>query len=214
MINATPSLAANRKGRINQSVCRWCYSKVPIDDLARESAKMGIKAMDLVAQEEWPAVKKYGLSLTVVPGPTSIPDGLNRKENHDAIEKKMATMIADAKAAGALSIILFSGNRKGMPDEQGIENTAIGLNRIKKMGEDTGVLIVMELLNSKVDHKDYMCDRTPWGVEVMKTRQLAYGETAVRHLPHANHGRRCHPHHPGQPPVHRPLPHGRRTRPA
>jgi hydroxypyruvate isomerase len=80
----------------------------------------------------------------------------------------MKTMLSDAKAAGAHSIIVFSGNRKGMADEEGLENTAIGLNRLKKMAEDTGVLIVMELLNSKVNHKDYMCDRTPWGVEVMK----------------------------------------------
>jgi hydroxypyruvate isomerase len=168
MINAIPSPAADRKGRINQSVCRWCYSKTPIDDLARESSRMGITSIDLVAQEEWPAVKKYGLNLTVVPGPTTIPDGLNRKENHDAIEKKMGPMIADAKAAGARSIIVFSGNRRGMSDQEGLENTVIGLNRIKKMGEDTGVLIVMELLNSKVDHKDYMCDHTAWGVAVMK----------------------------------------------
>ena len=157
-----------RKGRLNQSVCRWCYQKVPIEDLARESARLGIVAMDLVAQKEWEPVKKAGLRLTVVPGPTTIPDGLNRKENHDAIEEKMKTMIVDAKNAGAHSIIVFSGNRKGMSDEEGLENTAIGLNRIKKMAEDTGVLIVMELLNSKVNHKDYMCDRTPWGVEVMK----------------------------------------------
>ena len=134
-----PSPAADRKGRINQSVCRWCYSKTPIDDLARESSRMGITSIDLVAQEEWPAVKKYGLNLTVVPGPTTIPDGLNRKENHDAIEKKMGPMIADAKAAGARSIIVFSGNRRGMSDQEGLENTVIGLNRIKKMGEDTGV---------------------------------------------------------------------------
>jgi len=168
MMNASPSPAAESKGRINQSVCRWCYNKIPIDDLAREASKMGITSVDLVAQEEWPAVKKYGLNLTVVPGPTTIPDGLNRKENHDAIEKKMGPMITAAKAAGAHSIIVFSGNRRGMSDQEGLENTVLGLNRIKKMGEDTGVLIVMELLNSKVDHKDYMCDHTLWGVEVMK----------------------------------------------
>jgi hydroxypyruvate isomerase len=80
----------------------------------------------------------------------------------------MKTMITDAKAAGAKSIIVFSGNRKGMPDQEGLDNTVAGLNRIKKMGEDTGVLIVMELLNSKVNHKDYMCDHTAWGVEAVK----------------------------------------------
>jgi hydroxypyruvate isomerase len=168
LLAAQENKPAQRKGRLNQSVCRWCYQKVPIDDLARESAKLGIVAMDLVAQNEWETVRKHGLRLTVVPGPTTIPDGLNRKENHDRIEEKMKTMIVDAKNAGAHSIIVFSGNRKGMSDEEGLENTAIGLNRVKKMAEDTGVLIVMELLNSKVNHKDYMCDRTPWGVEVVK----------------------------------------------
>jgi hydroxypyruvate isomerase len=168
MFNVLPSRAADRKGRINQSVCRWCYGKISVDDLASNAAKMGITSVDLVAESDWPAVKKYGLNLTVVPGPCTITDGLNRKENHDAIEKKMGPMITAAKAAGARSIIVFSGNRRGMSDQEGAENTIIGLNRIKKMGEDTGVLIVMELLNSKVDHKDYMCDHTAWGVQVVK----------------------------------------------
>ncbi|HET8546669.1 MAG TPA: TIM barrel protein [Bryobacteraceae bacterium] len=157
-----------RKGRLKQSVCRWCYQKIPIEDLAREAARLGLVAMDLVPQSEWEPVRKNGLRLTVVPGPTTIPDGLNRKENHDQIETKMKTMIADAKTAGAHSIIVFSGNRRGMSDEEGLDNTVLGLNRLTKMAEDTGVLIVMELLNSKVNHKDYMCDHTPWGVEAIK----------------------------------------------
>lgn len=111
---------------------------------------------------------KAGLQLTIVPGPTTIPDGLNRKENHDAIEKKFRDLVDQAVAVKAHSIIVFSGNRKGMSDEEGLENTVIGLNRIKKYGEDKGLLTVMELLNSKVNHKDYMCDHTPWGVEAVK----------------------------------------------
>lgn len=155
-------------GRIQQSVCRWCYAKTPIEELAAASAKMGIVAMDLVAPAEWDAVRKAGLRLTVVPGPTSIPDGLNRKENHDAIEAKFPPMIEAAAKAKAHSIIVFSGNRKGMNDQEGAENCIIGLNRLKKYAEGSGVMIVMELLNSKVNHKDYMCDKTAWGVQVMK----------------------------------------------
>jgi hydroxypyruvate isomerase len=154
--------------RIKQSVCRWCYGKTPIEELAAAAAKMGIQAMDLVDPKEWDAVQKHGLTLTIVPGPTTIPDGLNRKENHDGIEERFKLAIERAAAVKAHSIIVFSGNRKGMKDEEGASNTIIGLNRIKKYAEDKGILVVMELLNSKVNHKDYMCDRTPWGVTVMK----------------------------------------------
>jgi hydroxypyruvate isomerase len=173
--SATAALAASTTlqaqpsgGRLRQSVCRWCYAKTPIDDLAQAAAKMGIQAMDLVNPTEWEAVKKAGLTLTIVPGPTTIPDGLNRKENHDRVEERFKTMVAEAAAAKAHSIIVFSGNRKGMNDQEGAENCVIGLNRIKKYAEDAGVMIVMELLNSKVNHKDYMCDHTAWGVQVMK----------------------------------------------
>lgn len=155
-------------GRIKQSVCRWCYAKIPIEDLAAACVKNGIQAMDLVGPNEWGAVRKAGLTLTVVPGPTTIPDGLNRKENHAAAEEKFKTMIEDAARAKAHSIIVFSGNRKGMGDEEGAENCVIGLNRLKKYAEDKGIMIVMELLNSKVNHKDYMCDHTAWGVRVVK----------------------------------------------
>ncbi len=157
-----------------QSVCRWCYAKIPIETLAAACVKNGIQAMDLVSPKEWEAVRKAGLTLTVVPGPTTIPDGLNRKENHAAAEEKFKTMIEDAARAKAHSIIVFSGNRKGMSDEEGAANCVIGLNRIRKYAEDKGILIVMELLNSKVNHKDYMCDRTDWGVRVMKEVNSPY----------------------------------------
>lgn len=165
---------AAAKGRLKQAVCRWCYGKTPIDDLAAACVKLGIEAIDLVDPKEWDAVRKHGLKLTVVPGPTSIPNGLNRRENHEAAEQKFRTMIEDAARAQAHSIIVFSGNRRGMSDQEGAENCVLGLNRIKKYAEDKGILIVMELLNSKVDHKDYMCDRTPWGVAVMKEVNSPY----------------------------------------
>jgi hydroxypyruvate isomerase len=155
-------------GRLKQSVCRWCYAKIPIDDLAKACASMGLQAMDLVDPKEWDAVRKAGLTLTSVPGPTSIADGLNRKENHDAIEAKFKPMVDAAVAAKANSIIMLSGNRRGMKDEEGAANSIAGLNRIKKYAEDKGILVILELLNSKVNHKDYMCDHTAWGVEVVK----------------------------------------------
>ncbi|MGO9239398.1 MAG: hydroxypyruvate isomerase family protein [Bryobacteraceae bacterium] len=160
--------AAAPAGRLKQSLCRWCYSKVPLDELCQAAVKLGLQAMDLLDPKDWPVAQRYGLKLTVVPGPCSIPDGLNRKENHDAIEKRFREVVERAAAAKASSTIIFSGNRRGMSDEEGLDNTVIGLNRIKKIAEDAGLLTVLELLNSKWDHKDYMCDHTKWGVEVMK----------------------------------------------
>ncbi len=160
--------AAAPAGRLKQSLCRWCYSKVPLDELCQAAVKLGLQAMDLLDPRDWPVAQRYGLKLTVVPGPCSIPDGLNRKENHDGIEKRFREVVERAAAAKASSTIIFSGNRRGMSDEEGLDNTVIGLNRIKKIAEDAGLLTVLELLNSKWDHKDYMCDHTKWGVEVMK----------------------------------------------
>ena len=160
--------AAGPGGRLKQSLCRWCYSKVPLDELCQAAVKLGLQAMDLLEPKDWPVAQKYGLKLTVVPGPCSIPDGLNRKENHDGIEKRFREVVDRAVAAKASSTIIFSGNRRGMSDEEGLDNTVIGLNRLKKYAEDAGLLTVLELLNSKWDHKDYMCDHTKWGVEVIK----------------------------------------------
>jgi hydroxypyruvate isomerase len=165
---AAPSATIERKGRLKQSVCRWCYGKMPIEDLAREAARLGLKSIDLIAPEEWPAIKKYGLIPTMVPGGTTIPDGFNRKENHAGILQRLRAAIDWAAKEGAPSVIVFSGNRRGMSDEEGLENCYIGLRQIVKHAEDKGILICMELLNSKVNHPDYMCDHTKWGVELVK----------------------------------------------
>jgi hydroxypyruvate isomerase len=157
-----------RKGRIKQSACRWCYSKIPIEEFARECSRLGLKAVDLSEPKEWPVLKQYGLVPTVIGNVTTIPDGFNRKENHAEIERRMRERVKDAVEIGSPSIIVFSGNRKGMSDDEGLENCAIGLKKVMPIAEDKGILVVMELLNSKVNHKDYMCDRTPWGVELVK----------------------------------------------
>src|SRR4051794_1112596 len=157
-----------RKGRLKQSVCRWCYSKVPIEDFCKESARLGLKSVDLATSAEWPTIQKYGLVPTMISGGTTIPDGFNRKENHAGIETRFRDAVKAAGEVGAPSLIVFSGNRRGMSDEEGLENCAIGLKKVMPMAEDKGLLVCMELLNSKVDHKDYMCDHTKWGVELVK----------------------------------------------
>lgn len=157
-----------RKGKIKQSACRWCYSKIPIDDFAKECARLGLKSVDLAGAEEWPVLKKYGLAPTMIGGGTTIPDGFNRKENHAGIEERFRKSVQNAVDAEAPSIIVFSGNRKGMSDAEGLENCVVGLKKVMPIAEDKGKLVCMELLNSKVNHPDYMCDRTPWGVELVK----------------------------------------------
>jgi hydroxypyruvate isomerase len=163
-IFAAPAAA----GRLKQSAARWCYDKMSLDDLCANAARIGLQGIDLVEHKDWPAVRKHGLTPSMVPGAGDIPNGWNRKENHDRLEREMRENIERAAAAKLPNVITFSGNRRGMSDEQGKENTIIGLNRVKKMAEDSNITICLELLNSKVDHKDYMCDHTAWGVDVCK----------------------------------------------
>src|SRR5437879_2336046 len=124
--------------------------------------------MSAVDPDEWPVARKYGLTPSVTTGGGTIPDGLNRKENHAKIEQQFRENIPRAAAAGVPNVITFSGNRRGQADAEGIDNCVIGLNRVKAIAEDKGVTICLELLNSKVNHKDYQCDHTAWGVEVIK----------------------------------------------
>jgi len=158
-----------RKGRIHQSVCKWCYPKVSLDDLCAYSARIGLKAIDLLKPEEYEVPRRYGLICSMgYAGAGDIPNGLNRIENHAMIEAAFRKNIPLAAKAGVPNVITFSGNRNGMSDEEGARNSVIGLNRVKKIAEDHGVTICVELLNSKVNHKDYMCDHSAWGVEVMQ----------------------------------------------
>src|SRR6201992_3123355 len=157
-----------RKGNIKQSVSRWCYKDIPLDQLCQASAQMGLKGVDLLEINEWDVPRRYGFICTMgYAGGGTIPDALNRVENHDAIEAAFRKNIPIAAKAGVPNIITFSGNRKGMADDEGARNCVIGLNRLKKIAEDNGVTICMELLNSKRNHHDYMCDHTAWGVGVV-----------------------------------------------
>jgi len=156
-----------RKNRIHQSVSRWCYEKIPLDDLCVAAAGMGLKGVDLLQPEEYDVPKRHGLICTMgYAGGGDIPKALNRTENHAAIEQNFRTNIPRAAKAGVPNVITFSGNRAGMSDDEGARNTIIGLNRVKRIAEDNGVTICLELLNSKRDHHDYMCDHTVWGVRV------------------------------------------------
>jgi hydroxypyruvate isomerase len=163
-IHATP-----RKGRIKQSVSRWCYEKIQLDEFCKSCAAMGLKAIDLLQIDEWDVPRRYGLICSMgYAGGGDIPHAMNRTENHAKIEEAFRKNIPLAAKAGVPNVITFSGNRAGMSDDEGAKNTIAGLNRVKKIAEDNGVTICLELLNSKVDHHDYMCDHTAWGVRVME----------------------------------------------
>ncbi len=158
-----------RKKRIKQSVCRWCYQKIALDDLCASAAQMGLTGIDLLEPAEYAAPRRHGLICTMgYAGGGEIPEALNRPEHHAAIEAAFRTNIPLAAKAGVPNVITFSGNRKGMADEEGARNTVAGLNRVKKIAENNGVTICLELLNSKVNHPDYMADHTAWGARVMQ----------------------------------------------
>lgn len=158
-----------RKGNIKQSVARWCYQKMSLDELCQNAAQMGLKGIDLLNPDEWEVPRKYGLVCAMgYAGVTDLYNGLNKVENHDKIVQALITNIPKAAKAGVPNVICFSGARRGMPDDQGAENCIIGLNKVKKVAEDHGVNVVMELLNSKINHPDYMCDHVAWGVNVMR----------------------------------------------
>lgn len=159
-----------RKGRIKQAVTRGCFRglKFTLEDMAREAARLGARGFDLIGPEGFPVLKKYGLIPTMVPGGSDIKNGINRKENHSVIEPRMRAAIKAAAEAGAPNVIVLVGDRAGLSDEEGLDNSVMFLNRVKSMAEDLGVTLCVELLNSKVDHPGYQCDRTAWGVELCK----------------------------------------------
>jgi hydroxypyruvate isomerase len=159
-------------GRLKQSVTPGVFkgSNLTLEEMCRQAAQLGIYGFDLIGPKDWPVLKKYGLVPTMTPNPWggTISDALNRKENHDRIRGTITEAIDLAAAAGCPNVITFSGNRRGMSDEEGADNCVLFLNSIKAHAEDKGVNVCMELLNSKVNHPDYMCDHSAWGVGVMK----------------------------------------------
>ena len=164
-----PSGPAVTRGRLKQSVSRWCYGKIPMPDFCKAVKGMGLTAIDLLEEPEWTVVRDFGLICSMAyAGGGTIADGLNVKANHDAIVKNFEEKIPKAAKLGVPNVITFFGNRRGMSDAEATTNCVEGLNRVKKIGEDAGVNICVELLNSKVDHKDYQGDHTAFGVAIVK----------------------------------------------
>jgi hydroxypyruvate isomerase len=158
-----------RKGRLKQGVTRGVFGRnVPLEQCCKMAADLGIKGFDLIGPPDWPILKQYGMLPTMAPGSTGIAEGTNRLENHAKMVPAMREAIEKAASVGAPNVIALSGTRKGMPDEQGIENSVKFFNQVKNIAEDKNVTICLELLNSKVNHPDYQCDHTAWGVEVCK----------------------------------------------
>ncbi len=151
-------------GNINHSVCRWCFNDIPLNEFSAECVKLGIKAIDLLRPSEWETVKKHGLECSMGTEEFAIIEhGFNDLANHNDLQKNYRKFIDQASKSGVKNIICFSGNRRGMDDKTGIENCAKGLKPLVEYASERNVTLVMELLNSKVDHPDYQCDHTAWG---------------------------------------------------
>lgn len=168
-----PAPTAKLKGNINHSACRWCYNKIPLEDLCKAGKEMGLVALDLIDPKDFPTLQQHGLTVSMVNFPTidglgGITKAFNRIEHHDKLVGAYEERIKVAAANGYERVICFSGNRAGLDDEKGLENCAIGLKRLMACAEQHKVTVVMELLNSKRSHKDYQCDHTAWGVELVK----------------------------------------------
>jgi hydroxypyruvate isomerase len=154
-------------GKIRHSACRWCYNDIPLESLCEEGKKFGLESIDLIGPKEWPVVKKYGMTSAMGNGAElGIANGWNDPQYHDTLIKNYLEIIPVAAREGIQNIICLSGNRNGMDDETGLKNCETGLKKILSEAEKYRVNIVMELLNSKVDHADYMCDHTRWGVDL------------------------------------------------
>jgi hydroxypyruvate isomerase len=157
------------KGNIQHSACRWCYDSIPTATLAKNFKQLGMVGMDLVGPSEWKILKENNLISTMCNGAEiSLTEGFNTLQYHDKLVKNYIEHINYVADAGYTNLICFSGSRRGMDDETGLNNCVTGLKKIMALAEKRGVMIQMELLNSRVDHKDYMCDRSSWGVELCK----------------------------------------------
>ena len=156
-----------KNGRIRQSVSKWCYGKIPLEQFCVLVKKMGMDAVDLLSPNDFPTLKKHGLVCSMI-NTHNLGKGLNRTENHAECLAKIREAIDAAAEYQFPNVISFPGNRAGMPDDVGIENTVTALKQIVGHAEDKKVTICLEYLNSKVNHKDYMFDKTAWGTEVCK----------------------------------------------
>ncbi len=156
-----------KKGRIKQSVCKWCFGKLSLDELCVAAKRMGLVGIDLMGPGDFATLKKYGLVSTLVPS-NALDKGLCDPQYHEASLKAMNAAIEATAKEGWRNVICMSGNRRGIDDKTGMDNCLKALKEIVPVAEKAHVILNMELLNSKVDHHDYMCDHSAWGVELCK----------------------------------------------
>jgi hydroxypyruvate isomerase len=160
-------VGADLKGKVNHSACRWCYDKIPFEELVVNAKRIGLQSIELTGPDEWDILKKHDMTAAIgwgkYPEGMGLPNFFNKVKNHDLLVQFYEDLIPKAAKAGVKNLITFSGNRNGLSDEQGLINCKIGLQRIMKVAEKHDVTISMELLNSKVNHKDYQADHTEWG---------------------------------------------------
>jgi hydroxypyruvate isomerase len=160
-------LAADLKNNINHSVCQWCYGSIPLEDLAKSAKEIGLKSIELLGPDQWAIVQKHGLTCAMAyVTDLGLNKGFNDPSLHEKFLKDFSANIPKASDAGLKSVICFSGNANGLSSEQGLENCARGLEPVLKVAMKYNITLNMELLNSKVDHKDYQCDHTEWGVKL------------------------------------------------
>lgn len=162
------AVSSQLAGRLKQSVSRWCYRSIPLDELCVAAREIGLVAIDLLDEKDWLVPKKHGLVCSMANGFGAIPRGFNRPDQHDKLVADAERMIPLAAAAGVPNIVCFSGNRGGMSDGDGIANCIAGLRRLAPTAERHGVTLCLEVLNSKVDHRDYHADHTAWAVQVVQ----------------------------------------------
>ena len=168
-LNANPMKNSNLKGNVNHAVCAWTFGHLSLEELCKSIKKIGFNAIDLVGPKDWHILQANGVDCSMCNGAeVSLEKGFNNKTYHDQLIKNYSEIIPLVAKAGYKNLICFSGNRDGMDDETGLQNSVEGLKKVIGLAEKHNVTLVMELLNSRVDHPDYMCDRTPWGVELCK----------------------------------------------
>ena len=161
------TLPVELKNNINHSACQWCYDKIPLEELAKAAREIGLKSIELLQADQWPVVIKNGLTCAMgYANKLGLTKGFNDTNLHAQLLKDYSSVIPQAADAGLKSLICFSGNANGLTADQGLENCARGLEPVLKIASKYNITLSMELLNSKVDHKDYQCDHTAWGAQL------------------------------------------------
>lgn len=173
-----PNDQTNRPTRIRHSACRWCYEEISLEEMCLAGKQMGLESIELLHPGDHAVLEKHGLLCAIYSFPTAtLPDGavvgtienaFNRLENHDLLVEIYQQRLHEVARVGGDKLICFPGNRCGMDDEQGLDHCEFGLQRLLPLAEKLGVTLVMELLNSKVDHPDYMADHSAWGIELCR----------------------------------------------